>query len=1150
MSAPVPLTVAPKKKRRWLRWFLLVLFVLLLVGVWLAPGVLAKSAYKDRLIADLTADVNGKVTIGELSLNWLHPVEAFDLNVSDASGRPVLSAKKVGTSKTLLELLMNRSDLGTVRVEQPRAEVAFENGTTNVEQTFAKYLEPTATKTARQAVKVELTDGVVRLTDVARKETTELTAVGGTASIPAASDQPISFNLNATAGGSVKAEGEIGTGGMVALNATDFDLATLSPAVRHFAPDVSAGGKLRSQLVATWTPKEKGLPAFTAEGELHLADVKLAAKQLGERPVHLTVADMPVSVNFDGQKLKVAKLNVTCDFGSIGFTGEYDTAASPQAFLNQSGLAFDADIDLARLGNAAPGLLRLKPGTELTRGRVTAKMASRKGEKGVTWSGSVVTSNIEGKQEGRVVVWEQPLVATFAGRVRADGLPVFDDLTVQGDFIGARGRGEPEAFDAIANIDLTRLGNHLDELLDLNGLKLRGTVEKLSVTVEPKGGGHALTARGTVHNLSVSDRTGVLVSDPKLVLEASAQGNIRDGTVRVDSGTATITAGTDTFTATLLEPVADAKSLQSGKASVALTGDLNKWKGRVGKLIGWPSDWTIGGTATQATTVVSLGKVITAEKVKVAVANAHFRGVGLAIDEPTLKVETVDPDGRITLDPKTGAVVFGFTKVSSETVSGAVTRLELTPNTKGEYGMTGKANVVARLDRVQKTLQMQSAKDLSDQFRGTATGPVEVSAPTFDAMTFAVDLSVDKFEFGLPAKPAWSEPWVKVKGGVGYQFSTDTLTLTNTVVERDGLTVSGSGKITKLSTEANLDVSGTLGYDLAKVEPVLKQYLGKTAGASGKDTKPFKATGGVLAGKPVSVTIADKSVSPTDLSKLSGNAGLSWTSLRAYGFDVGKGDLTATVDRGRVTTTPIRATFGGGTVTAEPTLRVSPGTFDVAFKSGRVVEKAKLTPAVCAEAIGYALPAIANAAQADGVVSFDLSENGFPLADPTAGHFKGTLTIHEGAVSPGPVVTQILEVLDIKSPSVQLAKGTAVPLEMKNGRVTHSNFTFLVGNTSVSTSGSVGVDGSLELTISLPVGGTIAERLLPNQPALQKAVAKQSVSVKVKGTLAKPQLDADGMRGQLQAVLKGAAKEAVQEKGQELIDDALKKGLDKLFKKK
>ena len=35
--------------------------------------------------------------------------------VTDANGRAVLSAKRVTTSKTLLEFVLNRSDLGTLR---------------------------------------------------------------------------------------------------------------------------------------------------------------------------------------------------------------------------------------------------------------------------------------------------------------------------------------------------------------------------------------------------------------------------------------------------------------------------------------------------------------------------------------------------------------------------------------------------------------------------------------------------------------------------------------------------------------------------------------------------------------------------------------------------------------------------------------------------------------------------------------------------------------------------------------------------------------------------------------------------------------------------------------------------------------------------
>ncbi|MCU0706296.1 MAG: hypothetical protein MUF18_20230 [Fimbriiglobus sp.] len=169
MNAPLaPTTPPPKKKTRWFRWVLLTFLVLLLVALWVAPGVLAKSSFKDKLIADLTADVSGTVRVGEVSLNWLHPVTAFDLSVTDDAGKPVLSAKKVSTSKTLLDFVLNRRDLGTLRIEQPAAEIAFENGTTNVQRVFAKYLEPGDGKTSpRPAVAIELTDGTVKLADVA-----------------------------------------------------------------------------------------------------------------------------------------------------------------------------------------------------------------------------------------------------------------------------------------------------------------------------------------------------------------------------------------------------------------------------------------------------------------------------------------------------------------------------------------------------------------------------------------------------------------------------------------------------------------------------------------------------------------------------------------------------------------------------------------------------------------------------------------------------------------------------------------------------------------------------------------------------------------------------------------------------------------------
>ena len=1133
-TAPPPL---PHKRKR-LRWVLLALFVLLLVGVWLAPGVLANTSLKDRIVADLTADVNGKVTVGAVQLNWLHPVEAADVSVVDAAGKPVLSAKRVSTSKSLLALAFNRADLGTLTVHEPRAEVVFEGGTTNVQKVFGKYLAPGPSKPTRPAVAVELLDGSVRLTDAASGEASELTAVGAKATVPANTADAITFHATAANGGTITADGELGPASKLTLAAADFDLASLSPAVRAVRPDARLAGRLRSNLTVNWTPRDDAPPAFVARGDVHLSGVSVSAAELGAAPVRLASVDVPLALAFDGRAWQVEKVSLTCDAGTVRLAGTFDPAAPPETLLATAGVEFDADLDVARLAAVAPGLLRLKPGTELTAGKITATVRSGKTDKGVAWAGALSALRVEGRRDGKAITWEEPLAVSFAGRIRPDGLPAFDKLTVQSDFIGGQARGEPESFDAVADLDLTKLGARLDSLFDLNGLRLDGSAKKLTVQVRPKAdGGFTLTAGGTINDLAVSDNTGVLVSDPKLVLSASADGTIRGGTVRVDAGRLDVTAGTDTLAVSLTEPVADVKALASGKASVTLTGDLKRWQGRVGRVAGWPKDWAVGGTATEASAVVRLGGVMTAEKVRVGITAAAFTGLGLTLDEPDLRLDSA-ADGSVTFDPKTGAVVFTRVAVRSDTVSGAVSRLELTPVGKGDFGGSGKANVSVRLDRLQKTLGLQKAADLSDQFRGTATGIVDLTAPTFDRLNFVVDLAVTGFAFGPPKRPVWTEPSMSVKGGVGLHLSADTLTLTNAVVERDGLSVSGSGTVAKMTTAMEVDVSGTLGYDLAKLEPVLKQFLGPTASASGADRRPFRAKGSVFGRAGF------------DATDLSASAGLSWTSLKAYGFDVGKGELTATAEKGVVTTTPVTAAFGGGTVRAEPTLRLTPGTFDLSVKPGRVVDKTKLTPAACADALGFALPAVANAAQAEGSVSFDVADNRFPLSDPSAGGFKGTLTIHDGSITPGPALAHVLEFFDLKSPRVQLAKDSQVPVELKDGWVTHSNLILTVGNTALTTSGRVHVSGTMDLTVNVPVGGTVAEKLLPGHPALRAALAKQAVGVKVRGTLGKPELDADGMRQQLQAVVTHTLKDAAKEKGQHVLDDALKGGLDKILRPK
>jgi translocation and assembly module TamB len=1160
MADPVALAPAPAvKKKRWGRRLaiaFLLLLVLLVAGVWAAPGLIARSSYRHRLIADATKDLNGKVEVGAVSLAWLHPVELFDVAVTDPDGRPVLTAAKVSTSRTLLDFARDRSDLGTIRVERLRAEVVVENGTTNVERVIANYLKDAGTPPPpdRTPIRIEVTDGTVVLIDPTRNETRQLDAVTATVGVPKSRSEPVTLAVATKAAGELKADCMFGDGGTVKLTAAGFDAADLGPVLRRFDPAAVAAGTLTADLSAEWKPG-----AVSANGTASVSGLSLGGAWLGPDVLKLQSAQLTTAkFSYAAGKLTVESAKLACDAGTAEFAGSIDTAA-PDKLLDQTGLKLDADVDVAVVARLLPTLLRVKPGTELTSGRLTVKAASAAGPTGPTWAGSVSTTRLEGKRDGKSLVWDKPLAVTFQGRVRPDGLPMFDDLTVASDFIGARARGEPEQFTAAVNLELDKLAAHLHDFLDLD-LQLGGSVRNLIVRTHPKaGGGYTLTADGAVTNLVVLDKAGTGIREPSLTLKANADGDLlkRDDRItgaRIDTGTVTVTAGSDVLDVALLEPIADAKALASGKARVNLTGDLGRWRSRVGPLVGFPAEWDLGGTARQASAVVTLGEVISARQVKLSVANAVFRGAGLDISEPLLGLETSDQDGgAIAFDRKTGVTAFTFTSVTCETVRGAADRFEIRPSANGEYGASGRANVVARLDRLQRTLKLQSDPTLADQFRGTAEGTVALNAPTFDRLGLTGDLTITGFEFGPPNAPTWTEQkgQVQAKFDGEYAVTADTLNLRSATVERDGLTATGKGSVSKLTTAVDLDLSGDLTYDLAKLEPQLKKYLGKTATAAGRDTKPYRIAGNLTEGGKSLTAIVGGKPAHGDLTQLSGNAAVAWTALKAYGFDVSQSEIKATVGNGLVTMTPVQATFGGGKIRVEPTVRLNPGAYDLTFQKGRIIDNAKLTPAACADAVGYALPALANSAQADGTVSFDLGDHRIPLADPTRGVVKGNLTVHDATVSPGPVVTELIEVFGLAAPKLQVKKNSVVPVRMENGRVYHSDFVFNVGNTPVTTAGSVGTDGTLDMTVSVPIGSTLAEKLVPgNRPLIHKALAGQSITVAIGGTLQKPTLNREAMKGQLTKVVQGAMKDAAKDAVKDAGDDLLKKGLDGLFKKK
>jgi translocation and assembly module TamB len=75
---------APRKRRRFLRT-VVILLVLVLVLVWFAPAIIARTTLRDKIVGMALKDFNGTLQSGGASMGWLSTVELHDVTMTEPS---------------------------------------------------------------------------------------------------------------------------------------------------------------------------------------------------------------------------------------------------------------------------------------------------------------------------------------------------------------------------------------------------------------------------------------------------------------------------------------------------------------------------------------------------------------------------------------------------------------------------------------------------------------------------------------------------------------------------------------------------------------------------------------------------------------------------------------------------------------------------------------------------------------------------------------------------------------------------------------------------------------------------------------------------------------------------------------------------------
>jgi hypothetical protein len=174
-------------------------------------------------------------------------------------------------------------------------------------------------------------------------------------------------------------------------------------------------------------------------------------------------------------------------------------------------------------------------------------------------------------------------------------------------------------------------------------------------------------------------------------------------------------------------------------------------------------------------------------------------------------------------------------------------------------------------------------------------------------------------------------------------------------------------------------------------------------------------------------------------------------------------------------------------------------------------------------------------------MSLDIDRAEIIPADWTKQTMVGQVHVHGATVGPGPLADQLLALVQqIRA----LRKGAgatdgggqptswlqlpeqSIGFQVDRGRVAHRGLQIQAGDVAIWTSGSVGVDGTLEMVAAVP----IQKEWLDKAPALQ-SLAGQQIQVPIRGTMQRPQLDLGSLAGMAQnlatAALQGAAQKQI-----------------------
>jgi translocation and assembly module TamB len=1165
-----------RERSRRKRLILLAGIICALCLLFLMPSMISHSSIARSYLIDYLGAHGLQADVASVKVGWLTPLRVTDLKINGKAGSQI-AIEQLDLNLTVSDVLSLPEDLGQIHLRGVAVACSMNEGQCSLESDFAAFLD-SGSRGAATFADVQLHDVAIFMTKTATDQRWTLTQSNANILIsPDLTELSVAGVLSEPDGnhGSLQsslklADEKRDEQWSMNLTCESLPISIAELLLTRF-PDVSGSVPTKIRGDATGMISVAGKSNGSVAADLQNFDIRnLIASGEGTRVWTNARATLNGKLTMESDRLVGKSLSAHTDFATATIDGAFSRSFSltgsnnnPLQWLEAIDGSASAEMDIAALERALPGLLPLRSDVTLESGRLIAHLSSIPNGSQQQKKLHIDCDEFRAVSRGREFAIDPiTLTATVSSN---DGQLIAEHFEWKSVFGTAIGSGDLESGKADFNIDFGQLTNMLMPIFEMTETRFAGNAHG---KVQWKSGDQnvwQLTGNGQTTNLLIQLPGGRNIQRNAMRASIEAEGRWHNKALQeLTQARVIINSLGLNINATLAEAVHDLSRASQLPFSMKAEGRLETMEGILDPWIPQQIDQLSGEFSADAKALVGLHQT-TITTGAIELNEPSFNYEKRRFQQPLVKIQF---DGNYNWPANAmqarSMTIAGnaFSLAGQGIVSTDEIDLELKYRAKLDRIQASLGEPIMATDVIRPVAYQTNEIPTSDGWMvlGDCEGSVTLRSVDNDLLIELNSVGQNiacvqpasqhaSVQTAGPWRPqdaqqqpkatiVWSEPNLTLDIRLRHQRSSDTIVAEQVQIAGDWFAANMSGNARWTNTSSELQLTGASRLKMGEAARRFSKLADMDLRATGIHEAKVQLHVSTHDNGEVAFALV------TDVGLESGHIA---------GMNIGQTTVPIILTETSLEFQKVQIPLNDGELAFAGQLHYRPGPLWMHIEPGATAHSIQLTPKMTNRWLKYVAPLVANTTRIQGTLGAQIDEAVIVFDHPEQTQVAGRINIDNAEMSAGPLASQIIQGIgNLASlatgigPQPGPLKNTTnlvtmppqtVDFSVRQGIVSHERLYLKLDRAQVITSGRVAFDGSLNMIAQVPLDTRWLGRDV-------QQLAGQVVTLPIDGSISSPSLDSSGLR----QIATQLGTQAIQSTAENYLQQQLNKGLDKIFR--